>query len=154
MSFDIVLARFVAGEPVAAPKERALDVMARYANRVGDLNECDVFMSDGSSVEVRTSGLANEQAFQDALFVLRRNSFSALVIEMIFDLAKAADMVIISSGGQDDSETNLRVILTDEAQRSNLLPSLNRNPVLCHSPIQLQELLRDGYRAWTGWAFL
>jgi hypothetical protein len=148
VSFDLYLFRFKAGKEALANKKVVLPLLQQHCK-----DGCDKFATyfatfpDESHVEVRAKGLESDEDFSTCFFNLR--SFSPTVITFVYDIAKAADLVIFNMQGIADDASNPLVILTDEAQSRELPEGVGSHPVPCSSAEHLGQLLGVGAGAWT-----
>jgi|GEM_PF-5845719 len=149
MSFEIMLARFgPSGEEV--PKHRMvlreLECIAR--DLTGKAGEEDAVFprADGASFDIDLSGGTATVGPAVAQFPIQE--LDPLTLRVVFEIARAGDMAIITEGG------DYSAVLTDPAQRPRL-PEVWRDgsatPV-CTSPEHLERLLQGWYQWQTGYA--
>jgi hypothetical protein len=150
VSFDLYLFRFKAGEGATADKKVVLSLLQQHCK-----DGCDKFatysatLPDNSHIEVRAKGLESDETFSSCFCSLR--SFSPAVIRFVYDIAKAADLVIFNAQGMADDASNPMVILTEEAQARELPKDVGSHPALCSSPEHLGQLLGIGIGTWAGY---
>ena len=155
MSLDIALHRFVGGESSDAACEPALSILRTACQDpdgayFDDIN--DVVLRDGSSIEMSAKGISSGDRFEGVGFFIRSGGCSPLAITLMFDLARASDMVIINTGGEEGNAANPFLILMEERQRGDMLPGWRQGAVLCESAQRLAEMIGISFDRWRQWA--
>jgi hypothetical protein len=108
-----------------------------------------VKFADGSRLEYSAKQLESTGIFTGCGFHLR--SLTPAVLEFVFEIAVAGDMVIFNAQGASDSTTNPLAIPVDPAQVPHLPDGVAAEPVVCESPQRLAQLLGVGFGQWAGY---
>ena len=131
MSSPLVLVHFQDGEQIPVDTSVIMGVLAPYK-----YNQEVLEVRDGGHIEISFSYADSEEHISSCHFALRINGFTPQVVECIFQMAKAGDMVLIPDQFID-------VMLIDPAQEDHLPEGINWKSRLCHSAEWLQEMLWD-----------
>lgn len=146
MSFDVFLQRFADGEPAEVDRRPVREVLAAATyHGPDDFGFYVVAFPDGVEVEFSARGLESEESFTGCAFHIR--GIGDGLIEFMFDVARAGDMVIIPA-----MEGN-PLVLVSETQKvavpADVLESLR--PILVRSPGDLAAVLAGGFDGWSAY---
>lgn len=146
MSFDLYLSRFRSGDPHAVDAAAVLSVLRRHCREAADeFGFYGVSFTDGSSLEFSARGLESGAGLTGCAFHLRE--FSEHLIEFVYDVALAGDMVIFNAQGRDTPEAPLAIVLADR-QLEHLPEDVASHPAVCGSPAELARLLGVAFERW------
>ncbi|MDR2127892.1 MAG: hypothetical protein LBP52_02320 [Burkholderiaceae bacterium] len=158
MSFDLYLEHFESGESAPVDRDKILAILLREHCQKDRYGFHLAEFSDGTHVSMTMPNLEDGEEGEDGgkdftgcAFHLR--GFSPMIINFIFSVAEAGDMVIFNFQGKNTVDDPVLIALNP--QQLPHLPKLTTNgteayiPVLCTSPEQLWTLLGMGFEEWT-----
>lgn len=145
MSFDVFLQRFSDGGPAQVDRKPVLDVLRAATFRGPDeFGFYVVAFPDGNDVEFSARGLESDESFTGCAFHL--NGMGGDLIKLIFDVARAGDMVIIPA------MEGTPLVLVSEPQGASVPDEVRESlqPILVRSPGELGTVLAGGFEGWSG----
>ncbi len=146
MSFDLFLQVFRAGNAATVDRARVSAVLHQHRYDAPDkFSFYRVHFPDGSDVDFSASGLESDDEFDGCAFHIY--GFTPSIVNFIFDVAKAGEMVILNAQGSN-TLASPTFILTDQSQSAELPEDAGACPVVCHSAEHLSELLGLGFENW------
>ncbi len=144
MSFDIFLQKFSDGKPAEANREAVLSLLKKSNFSGPDKFGFHIVkFPDGVDVEFSAKELYGVREFTNCSFHVR--GIGPHLIQFIFEIAKAGDMVILPA------MEDFIPILSLPGQKEHLPQELAENdppPIVCESAAELESLLCGGYESW------
>ena len=146
VSFDVFMQRFEAGEPAEVHARPVRELLSTTTYRGPDeFGFYIVGFPDGVEVEFSANGLESPGPFTGCAFHVR--SFGDSLIQFMFDVAQAGDMVILPA-----MEGN-PLVLVSKAQARELPPDLRESSrsIVVRSANDLAAVLTGGFDSWSGY---